>query len=210
MLSIAIITAVALILGALLGAAAARLKEQPDTLFDRVYALLPHTQCAQCGFVGCRPYAQAVVERSASITLCPPGGANLVKNLAALLGEEVPKTASSATPAARVAFIDEQRCVGCAICLEACPVDAIVGAARQMHTVVASLCTGCELCLAPCPVDCIDMRAASDAQPVWRHAVTQPQHARRAAAALIPSASPQHGRGERSSAPDALARQAHS
>jgi|APDOM4702015248_1054824.scaffolds.fasta_scaffold26874_2 electron transport complex protein RnfB len=182
MLSVAIITAVALILGALLGAAAARLKEPPDTLFDRVYALLPHTQCAQCGFVGCRAYAQAVVERSASITLCPPGGANLVKNLAALLGEEVPKTASSAIPAARVAFIDEQRCVGCAVCLEACPVDAIIGAARQMHTVVAALCTGCERCLAPCPVDCIEMRAANDVQPLWRHTSAAPLPARKAAA----------------------------
>jgi electron transport complex protein RnfB len=185
MLSVAIISAVALILGALLGAAAARLKEEPETLVERVHALLPHTQCGQCGFAGCRPYAAAVAERSAAITLCPPGGAALIKNLAGLLGEDPPKFAPGAAIAARVAVIDEQRCVGCAVCLEACPVDAIIGAARQMHTVVAALCTGCELCVAPCPVDCIAMQAANDAAPRWLNAAgSQPQaHAARKAAA---------------------------
>jgi Na+-translocating ferredoxin:NAD+ oxidoreductase subunit B len=167
MLSVAIITLIALVLGALLGAAAARLKDDSDALVNKVHELLPHTQCGQCGFAGCRPYAQALAQRSAAITLCPPGGAGLVKHLADLLGVDQPPAASSDQPMARVAFIDEQRCVGCALCLDACPVDAIVGAARQMHTVVAALCTGCELCLAPCPVDCIDMRASNDARPDW-------------------------------------------
>lgn len=167
MLSVVIIAVIALALGALLGAAAARLKEDRDALVNKVHELLPHTQCGQCGFPGCRPYAQALAQRSAAITLCPPGGAELVKSLAALLGVDHPVSAPGARPAARVAFIDEARCVGCALCLEACPVDAIIGAPRQMHTVVASLCTGCELCLAPCPVDCIDMRASNDARPDW-------------------------------------------
>jgi electron transport complex protein RnfB len=182
MLSVLIIAGIALILGALLGAAAANLREDKDAMVERVHDLLPHTQCGQCGFPGCRPYAQAVAEGKAAITLCPPGGAALVKNLAELLGEQ-PQSAPI-KPAARVAVIDEARCVGCALCLPACPVDAIVGAPRHMHTVISAACTGCELCLPPCPVDCISIQAVNDALPAWRaipieqqrRAAQPPQH----------------------------------
>jgi Na+-translocating ferredoxin:NAD+ oxidoreductase subunit B len=170
MLSVLVLSAIALALGFLLGAAAARLKEKPEALESKIHALLPHTQCAQCGFAGCRPYAQAVAQGKAAIDLCPPGGAALIAKLTDLTGV-TPNAArssnnSAATPA-RVAFIDEAQCIGCALCLPACPVDAIVGAARQMHTVVAALCTGCELCVAPCPVDCIAMLTPKPTHPAW-------------------------------------------
>lgn len=121
-------------------------------------ALLPQTQCTRCGYSGCLPYATAVAT-GAPINQCPPGGAGTIEALARLLGREVlplnPHNGVQAPP--QVAVIDEQRCIGCAKCLPPCPVDAIIGAPRFMHTIVAELCTGCELCIAPCPVDCISM-----------------------------------------------------
>jgi Na+-translocating ferredoxin:NAD+ oxidoreductase subunit B len=122
-------------------------------------ALLPQTQCTRCGYGGCRPYAEAIVAGDAQINQCPPGGAETIAALARLLerpalplnpvnGVEGPQ---------RVALIDEDACIGCARCLPPCPVDAIIGAPKQLHTVVAALCTGCELCIVPCPVDCIAM-----------------------------------------------------
>jgi electron transport complex protein RnfB len=121
-------------------------------------ALLPQTQCTRCGFQGCLPYATAISEGTA-INQCPPGGAATIEALSRLLGREVqplnPDNGVEAPP--RVAVIDESRCIGCAKCLPPCPVDAIIGAARFLHTVVAEMCTGCELCIAPCPVDCITM-----------------------------------------------------
>jgi electron transport complex protein RnfB len=123
-------------------------------------ALLPQTQCTRCGYPGCLPYAAAIAAGTA-INQCPPGGAATIEALAALMGREVlplnPENGVAAPP--RVALIDEERCIGCAKCLPPCPVDAIIGAPRFMHTVVAALCTGCELCIAPCPVDCISMVA---------------------------------------------------
>jgi electron transport complex protein RnfB len=132
-------------------------------LVARLDALLPQTQCTRCGYPGCLPYAAAMAGGTASINQCPPGGERTIEALAALLGT-APRRQNPAhgveTPA-RVAYIDEARCIGCARCLPPCPVDAIVGAAKFMHTVLAERCTGCELCLAPCPVDCIEMRPAS-------------------------------------------------
>jgi electron transport complex protein RnfB len=130
----------------------------PD-LIEAIDALLPQTQCTRCGYRDCREYAVAVANKRAGINQCPPGGLAVIERLAALLktapvplnpefGAEGPRT---------TALIDENRCIGCTLCIQACPVDAIVGAARRMHTVLTANCTGCELCLAPCPVDCIDM-----------------------------------------------------
>ena len=126
---------------------------------EDIDALLPQTQCARCGYPGCRPYAEAISRGEAEINQCPPGGATTIAALAALLRREpLPlNPAHGAEGATRVAVIDEDACIGCAKCLPPCPVDAIVGARKHMHTVVVELCTGCELCVAPCPVDCITM-----------------------------------------------------
>ncbi|HUW35979.1 MAG TPA: electron transport complex subunit RsxB [Rhodocyclaceae bacterium] len=131
----------------------------PRVLAARIDALLPQTQCGKCGYPGCQPYAEAIARGEADINQCPPGGAAGIARLAELLGRE-PKPLSAAHGVERakaVALIDENLCIGCTLCIQACPVDAIVGAPKQMHTVVTSLCTGCELCLPPCPVDCIRM-----------------------------------------------------
>jgi electron transport complex protein RnfB len=123
----------------------------------RIDALLPQTQCTQCGYDGCRPYAEAIAEGGADINQCPPGGEAGIAKLAALLGRE-PKPLNPANGAYRppqVAVIEEPICIGCTKCIQVCPVDAIVGASRLMHTVIASWCTGCELCIPACPVDCI-------------------------------------------------------
>lgn len=150
------ISAIALLAGLALGLAARRLPAGNDQLVDRVNELLPQTQCAQCGYAGCRPYAEAIIAGDADINLCPPGGDDTVQRLARLLGREPVPLAQSTQPA--IAVIDEAVCIGCYHCRDACPVDAIVGAPQYMHTVIASECTGCELCVAPCPVDCISMR----------------------------------------------------
>ncbi|MFA5016921.1 MAG: electron transport complex subunit RsxB [Methylobacter sp.] len=132
------------------------------TLIDRINALLPQTQCGQCCFQGCRPYAEAIASGVADINQCPPGGDEGIRDLADLLGVS-PKplnTEFGLHKPPSVAFIIEEDCIGCVKCIAACPVDAIVGAAKLMHTVIASECTGCELCIAPCPVDCIIMQPA--------------------------------------------------
>ncbi len=153
------IAAIALIAGVGLSFASRRLPPSADELVEQVNDLLPQTQCAQCGYPGCRPFAAAVVEGEAAINLCPPGGEETVRRLADLLGRDVIPLAESVTPA--VAVIDEALCIGCTHCRNACPVDAIVGAHQLMHTVITDECTGCELCVAPCPVDCISMRPLS-------------------------------------------------
>ncbi|WP_321879093.1 electron transport complex subunit RsxB [Paraburkholderia bannensis] len=139
------------------------------TLADRIEDLLPQTQCTKCGYDGCRPYAEAVAASTASYNQCPPGGAEGVARLAQLLGKPViPINPDNGVERARpVAFIDEQVCIGCTLCLQACPVDAIVGAPKQMHTIVKDLCTGCDLCVAPCPVDCIAMIPVTGEATGW-------------------------------------------
>ena len=145
--------------GLALGYASKWFKVEGDPVADQVNALLPQTQCGQCGYAGCRPYAEAIVAGSADINQCPPGGAAGIRALAELLDME-PKALNQEHGVHKeklVAVIIEPLCIGCTLCIQACPVDAIVGAPKQMHTVIESECTGCELCLPPCPVDCINM-----------------------------------------------------
>ena len=147
-----------LVFGALLGFAAVRFRTEGNPIVDQINDILPQTQCGQCGYPGCRPYSEAIAQGEA-INKCPPGGEAVIQQLADLLdvealpldaehGEEKPKT---------FAYIREDECIGCTKCIQACPVDAILGAAKHMHTVIVSECTGCDLCVEPCPVDCIDM-----------------------------------------------------
>lgn len=142
------------------------------TLVDRIDALLPQTQCTRCGYQGCRPYAEAIAQGTADINQCPPGGAPGIVKLADLLAT-LPKPLNPANGVEKpleAAVIDEERCIGCTLCIQACPVDAILGAPKQMHGVLAGWCTGCELCVAPCPVDCIDMSELmpdAGAVPAW-------------------------------------------
>ena len=140
------------------------------TLAERIDAALPQTQCRRCGQADCRAYAEAIARGEASIDRCPPGGAEGIVRLAAITGRRaVPLDAQAGVEGPlRLALIDEAWCIGCTLCLQACPVDCIVGAPKSMHTVVAAQCTGCELCLPACPVDCISMvdaPAAADPPP---------------------------------------------
>ena len=140
------------------------------TLADRIEDLLPQTQCTKCGYAGCRPYAEAVARGEASYNQCPPGGAEGVARLAALLGKPVIalNPANGAERPRPLAVIDESLCIGCTLCMQACPVDAIVGAPKLMHTVVSEHCTGCDLCVAPCPVDCIAMVPVTGNATGWQ------------------------------------------
>ncbi len=160
----------ALAFGLLLGFAAVKFRVVGDPLADRIDAVLPQTQCGQCGFPGCRPYAEAIARREADINQCPPGGQAGVDALAELLGvESKPLSAEHGVEKPKMrAVIDETTCIGCTLCIQACPVDAILGAARHMHTVIAAECTGCELCLAPCPVDCIAMVEIAPTASTWK------------------------------------------
>ena len=156
--AIVILAGLAVALTAILLAAAARWPDTTDRLVGDVEQVLPRIHCAQCGYPGCKPYAAAIVAGSADINLCPPGGENTVRRLAALLGREAPPLTDVGTASmSRIALIDEHECIGCNLCARACPVDAIVGIPQTMHTVLAGHCTSCELCLPPCPVDCIAM-----------------------------------------------------
>jgi len=146
------------------------------TLADRIEDLLPQTQCTKCGYPACRPYAEAIADGSAIYNQCPPGGAEGVARIATLLGKPViPINPINGAERERpVALIDESICIGCTLCIQACPVDAIVGAAKQMHTVIPSLCTGCDLCVPPCPVDCIAMISVTPGRTGW-DAWSQPE-----------------------------------
>jgi electron transport complex protein RnfB len=162
LLSILWLGGLAAAIGAVLGWWAARSRPATERLIDDIDALLPQTQCGQCLYEGCRAYAAAIARGEAATDHCPPGGETTARSLAHLLGRAplpVDPRYGEQKPSL-VAWVDEERCIGCARCLPACPVDAIVGAQKYTHTVIAEHCTGCELCLPPCPVDCIELRPA--------------------------------------------------
>jgi len=169
MAAILILSGLALVFGLVLGYAGSRFRVEGDPVVDRVDSLLPQTQCGQCGYAGCRPYADAIVSGEADINQCPPGGERTIRDLADLLDRE-PKPLNpdnGQEQAPTVALIDEDTCIGCTLCIQACPVDAILGGPKQMHTVIAAECTGCDLCLEPCPVDCIEMIPARSGMQAW-------------------------------------------
>ncbi|MCW8886370.1 MAG: electron transport complex subunit RsxB [Motiliproteus sp.] len=168
LIAILVLFGLALVFGALLGFASIKFKVDGNPIVDQIDSLLPQTQCGQCSYPGCRPYAEAIANGE-TINKCPPGGESTIQALADLLdveaipldaehGEEQPKS---------IAYIREEECIGCTKCIQACPVDAILGAAKQMHTVIVSECTGCDLCVEPCPVDCIDMIPIETTLSTW-------------------------------------------
>lgn len=161
----------AIAFGAILGLASVRFKVEGDPLVEQIDNLLPQTQCGQCGYPGCRPYATAIANGDAEINRCPPGGQATIHHLAELLDvEELDLDAEHGTEeeVKAVAYIHEDLCIGCTKCIQACPVDAILGAAKLMHTVITSECTGCDLCVEPCPVDCIDMIPVEQSIRDWK------------------------------------------
>ena len=167
--AILVMAGIGLVLGGVLGWAAIKYRVADDPLVEKIDAILPQTQCGQCGFPGCKPYAEAIAKGDADINLCPPGGEGGAKRLAELLGVEAKPLGEGLEPKPKsVAVIDDQTCIGCTLCIQACPVDAIVGAAKQLHVIVASQCTGCELCLPPCPVDCIRMEVVKEDLASWK------------------------------------------
>ena len=161
----------ALVLGLALGYASLKLKVDADPIVEQIDAILPQIQCGQCGFPGCRPYAEAIATEKAEINRCVPGGGDVIQKLAELLDKPVISLAidtPAVPPVKGFAFIDEACCIGCTRCIQVCPVDAIVGAARCMHTVIRRDCTGCGLCISTCPADCIRMEPLHDTIDSWR------------------------------------------
>lgn len=169
----------ALIFGALLGYASIRFKVEGNPIVEQIESLLPQTQCGQCSYPGCRPYAEAIANGE-EINKCPPGGEGTMMALADLMGRDpVPLDADPDTIGVKkVAYIREDECIGCTKCIIACPVDAIVGATKLMHTVIEKDCTGCELCVAPCPVDCIDMLPIETTVKTWSWSIPQGPNSR--------------------------------
>jgi electron transport complex protein RnfB len=167
-IAVAALSLLAVVFGLLLGYAGERFKVEGDPVADQVLELLPQTQCGQCGFSGCRILAEAIARDEAPIDACPPGGGLVVTELAELLGREVPHGHdTNEAPAATLARIAESVCIGCTKCIQACPVDAILGAAKQMHVVLDAECTGCEKCVDVCPVDCITMQPVPSRIATW-------------------------------------------
>jgi len=162
--------ALAALIGLLLGYAAIRFRVEGDPVVAQIDALLPQTQCGQCTYPGCRPYAEAIAAGEADINQCPPGGDITIQALADLLGRD-PKPLNpehGEHTEKTVVIIDEQVCIGCTLCIQACPVDAILGAAKQMHTIIIDECTGCDLCIPPCPVECIHIVPLKQEPSSWK------------------------------------------
>ena len=188
--SIVFIALLATAFGVGLGWAARKFRVDSDPVVDQIEALLPQTQCGQCNYPGCRPYAEAIAAGEADINQCPPGGEQGIRALADLLGVEAkplnPENGEEQPDT--VALIDEATCIGCTLCIQACPVDAILGAPKLMHTVIADECTGCDLCLPPCPVDCIEMIPSKPEAGTW----SWPKPAT-ASPAIVPAGAPLEG-----------------
>lgn len=169
LIAIGVLLGLAIIFGLVLGFAAIKFHVAGNPIVEQIDDLLPQTQCGQCGHPGCRPYAESIANGEA-INKCPPGGQATVDALANLL--DVESIALDAEleedPVKTIAYIREDECIGCTKCIQACPVDAILGAAKQMHTVITDECTGCDLCVAPCPVDCIDMLPIPTTLNTWK------------------------------------------
>jgi len=159
-----------LVFGAVLGFAAVKFKVEGDPIVEQIDSLLPQTQCGQCGHPGCKPYAEGIANGEA-INKCPPGGQATINAIADLLDVEAPtldEEHGEEKDLPTVAYIREDECIGCTKCIQACPMDAILGAAKQMHTVIIDECTGCDLCVEPCPVDCIDMLPLESTLAEWK------------------------------------------
>lgn len=176
LLALLVLGGLALLFGAILGFAAVRYKIEGNPIVDQVDNLLPQTQCGQCGHPGCRPYAEGIANGE-EINKCPPGGQETINAIADLLGVDAPELdaehgAESDVP--QVAYIREDECIGCTKCIQACPMDAILGSAKHMHTVIVDECTGCDLCVEPCPVDCIEMRDVEVTLGSWKWQLPSP------------------------------------
>ncbi|MBB6522078.1 electron transport complex subunit RsxB [Pseudoteredinibacter isoporae] len=176
LLALLVLGGLAIVFGAILGFAAVRYKIEGNPIVDQVDNLLPQTQCGQCGHPGCRPYAEGIANGE-EINKCPPGGQETINAIADLLGVDAPELdaehgAESDVP--QVAYIREDECIGCTKCIQACPMDAILGSAKHMHTVIVDECTGCDLCVEPCPVDCIEMRDVEVTLSSWKWQLPSP------------------------------------
>lgn len=170
-IAIAAVSVLGLLFGMILGFASRRFAADEDPIVDRIDDILPQSQCGQCGYPGCRPYAEAVGNQGENINRCAPGGEAVMLKIATLLNvdpQPIGEDTQAAEPVRMLAVIDEPNCIGCTKCIQACPVDAIVGATRAMHTVVSDLCTGCNLCVDPCPTACIELRPAAATTDNWK------------------------------------------
>ncbi|AFJ47358.1 electron transport complex subunit RsxB [Shimwellia blattae] len=170
-IAVGVLTVLGLIFGLVLGYASRRFAVADDPIVEKIDDLLPQSQCGQCGYPGCRPYAEAIANNGEKINCCAPGGEAVMQKIAALMNvdpQPITGDAASREPERMLAFIDEANCIGCTKCIQACPVDAIVGATRAMHTVVAQLCTGCNLCVAPCPTQCITLHPVATTPDTWK------------------------------------------